>query len=187
MFHNISYATRVDGPVMDRTMIVVDAGSQPFQMRACSLIPAHGHVLIHRAVPDDSWSLPDGRVEPGEAAAETLRREVIEEIGCDAEIGPLGFVIETFFRMGGRDDHKLVFSVSTRRFRRHCRSVRTTSSIGAVTAPRISSSVGPFPIPPVSCAGTSARRCCATCWRTCRTRCSITLTTTLSSRSHHDA
>lgn len=90
-------------------MIVLDAGVRRFQMRACALIRANGHVLIHRAVPDEIWALPGGRVEHGEAAAETLSREIREEIGCDGRIGPLRFVIENFFRMGGRDAHEIGF------------------------------------------------------------------------------
>ena len=93
-------------------MIFIDAGTRRFQLRACALIRTPGHVLIHRAVTDRSWSLPGGRVEHGEAAAETLRREVLEELGSDAEIGPLRFLIENFFRenffrMDGCEAHEL--------------------------------------------------------------------------------
>lgn len=90
-------------------MIVLDAGVRRFQMRACALIRLDGHVLIHRALPDEIWALPGGRVEHGEAAAETLRREIGEEIGSEASVGPLRFLIENFFRMGGRDAHEIGF------------------------------------------------------------------------------
>lgn len=95
-------------------MIVLDAGVRRFQMRACALIRSHGHVLIHRAVPDTIWALPGGRVEHGEAAAETLAREMQEEIGSDATVGPLRFLIENFFRMGGRDAHEIGFYFDVR-------------------------------------------------------------------------
>lgn len=90
-------------------MIVLEAGARRFQMRACAIIRSGGHVLIHRAVPDTIWALPGGRVEHGEAAAETLRREMVEEIGSDATVGPLRYLIENFFRMGGRDAHEIGF------------------------------------------------------------------------------
>jgi 8-oxo-dGTP pyrophosphatase MutT (NUDIX family) len=93
----------------ERTMLVLDAGVRRFQVRACALIRDRDHVLIHRAVPDTIWALPGGRVEHGEPAAEALQREVREEIGCDATVGPLRFVIENFFHMGGRDAHELGF------------------------------------------------------------------------------
>ncbi|MBN8962637.1 MAG: NUDIX domain-containing protein [Rhizobiales bacterium] len=90
-------------------MIVMDAGSSRFQFRAGALIWCNGHLLIHRAVADPSWSLPGGRVEFHEAGAETLAREIAEEIGCAATIGPLRFVIENFFELGGRKAHEIGF------------------------------------------------------------------------------
>ncbi|MGG6894264.1 NUDIX hydrolase [Rhizobium sp. BR 315] len=92
-----------------RTMIVMDAGISRFQLRAGALIRSNGHLLIHRAVGDAFWSLPGGRVEFHEAGAETLAREIEEEIGCRATIGSLRFVIENFFEFVGRRVHEVGF------------------------------------------------------------------------------
>jgi ADP-ribose pyrophosphatase YjhB (NUDIX family) len=46
-------------------------------------------LLTRRANPPQLWTLPGGRVEPGEAAVDAARRELMEETGVDAEI--LGF------------------------------------------------------------------------------------------------
>ncbi|HWT60655.1 MAG TPA: NUDIX domain-containing protein [Rhizobium sp.] len=92
-----------------RTMIVLDASNSRFQLRAGALIRANGHILIHRVVGDSFWVLPGGRVEFHEAGAETLAREIEEEIGCTATVGPLRFVIENFFELAGRRVHEVGF------------------------------------------------------------------------------
>lgn len=46
-------------------------------------------LLIRRGHPpaEGMWSLPGGRIEPGETAAEAAAREVLEETGLEVEIG----------------------------------------------------------------------------------------------------
>jgi len=46
-------------------------------------------LLIRRAHPPEAgrWSLPGGRVEPGETVSEAAAREVAEETGLDVEVG----------------------------------------------------------------------------------------------------
>jgi 8-oxo-dGTP diphosphatase len=44
-------------------------------------------VLVHRPKYDD-WSLPKGKVEPGETIEQTARREVAEETGLTCRLGP---------------------------------------------------------------------------------------------------
>ncbi len=90
-------------------MVVMDAGESRFQLRAGGLIRTNGHILIHRAVGDPFWVLPGGRVEFHEAGAETLAREIEEEIGCTAVVGPLRFVLENFFELAGRRVHEVGF------------------------------------------------------------------------------
>ncbi|PWR19217.1 NUDIX hydrolase [Zavarzinia compransoris] len=88
-------------------MIVLDAGPSRFQLRAAALIRAGDHVLVHSPAGENIWSLPGGRVEFGESAAETLAREIREELSRAAAIGPLRCLIENYFTLDGRDVHEL--------------------------------------------------------------------------------
>lgn len=57
-----------------------------------ALFDARGRLLlVRRGHPPDAgrWSLPGGRVEPGEDDAAALRRELAEETGLRARIGAL--------------------------------------------------------------------------------------------------
>ena len=53
-------------------------------------------LLIRRGRPpmEGRWSLPGGRVEPGERLEEAVRREILEEAGLEVRVGPLVEVIE---------------------------------------------------------------------------------------------
>jgi 8-oxo-dGTP diphosphatase len=51
------------------------------------LLAIHSHDAV-----GDWYSLPGGGQHPGETVHQALRRECLEEIGCDVEIGRLRFV-----------------------------------------------------------------------------------------------
>jgi 8-oxo-dGTP diphosphatase len=50
-----------------------------------------GRLLISQRMPEDTlggyWEFPGGKVEPGEDLKVALRRELVEELGIDTEIG----------------------------------------------------------------------------------------------------
>ena len=62
-------------------------------------------LLVERGRPpgEGLWSVPGGRLEPGETLAQAVAREVREETGLVVEVGPFVCVIE---RIG--DDHHFV-------------------------------------------------------------------------------
>lgn len=76
--------------------------------------PARGHELIARGViiesnsvlvnrsrnaktGEDYCALPGGHVDPGENCRETVRREIIEELGCATRVGDLLLVTESVY------------------------------------------------------------------------------------------
>jgi len=61
-------------------------------------------LLIRRGTPplEDSWSLPGGRIEWGERAADAALRELKEETGCDADLIGLIDVVDAV--LGKRAD-----------------------------------------------------------------------------------
>jgi 8-oxo-dGTP diphosphatase len=63
-------------------------------------------LLIRRGTPplEDSWSLPGGRIEWGERAADAGLRELNEETGCSAEIVGLIDVVDGLLSRRGAAD-----------------------------------------------------------------------------------
>jgi 8-oxo-dGTP diphosphatase len=61
-------------------------------------------LLIRRGTPprQGEWSLPGGRIEPGERAVEAALRELHEETGVEAEITGLIAVVDGLFPEAGR-------------------------------------------------------------------------------------
>lgn len=92
-----------------RELITFTSGDRAFNMRAVAVILHNEQVLIHRAVNEDFWTLPGGRVELGEPAAETIRREMQEELEVGVEVVRLLWLVENFFEYAGKRWHEVAF------------------------------------------------------------------------------
>lgn len=62
-------------------MSAVAAALPPFQTVAAVITDAHGRVLLVRKRSSGTFIQPGGKREPGEAALQTLARELREELG----------------------------------------------------------------------------------------------------------
>ena len=76
-----------------------------------AIIRREGRILICRRKADQQhplkWEFPGGKLEPGETAAEALRRELQEELAIQAEIG--GEIERYEFCYPGRRPILLIF------------------------------------------------------------------------------
>ena len=75
---------------------------------AAALILREGEVLIGQRRPDQpmalQWEFPGGKIEPGESPEQALARELEEELGIHAVIGPRVTHIRHNYRHGGAVD-----------------------------------------------------------------------------------
>jgi 8-oxo-dGTP diphosphatase len=75
---------------------------------AAALIVREGQVLIGQRRPDQpmasQWEFPGGKIEAGESAEQALVRELDEELGIQAVIGPRVTRIRHNYRHGGAVD-----------------------------------------------------------------------------------
>src|ERR1700736_6881435 len=69
----------------------------PPQLRVAAIITRRDQILLveHRKRGQRYWVLPGGRLEGHESLDAALRRELKEELGLEARVGPLAIVCET--------------------------------------------------------------------------------------------
>lgn len=89
--------------------ITIDVGDYKLNVRAAGIMIHNGKILVHRNINYDHYALIGGRVEIGENSADTIKREVKEELGKDIDITGYVATIENFFEMKGSKFHEILF------------------------------------------------------------------------------
>jgi ADP-ribose pyrophosphatase YjhB (NUDIX family) len=92
-------------------MIILRGERATFSVRvaAVALDPAGKRVLIHRGPTDPFWTLPGGRVELMESAADALKREMLEELSVETTVERLLWIVDNFFVYEGKQRHEIAF------------------------------------------------------------------------------
>lgn len=78
-----------------------------FNYRVVGVWINDNHILIHKNVKDDFWSLPGGRVEVGEESRFALQREFMEELGYQVKVDQLLWTVENFFEYDEKNFHEI--------------------------------------------------------------------------------
>lgn len=89
--------------------ITIDVDDYKLNVRTAGVMIHNGKILVHKNVHSDHYALIGGRVEIGENSADTVKREIKEELGKDIEITGYISTIENFFEMKGSKYHEIMF------------------------------------------------------------------------------
>ena len=89
--------------------ITINVEDYKLNVRAAGVIIHNGKILAHKNINSDHYALIGGRVEIGESSANTIKREIKEELGKDVEITGYISTIENFFEMKGSKYHEIMF------------------------------------------------------------------------------
>lgn len=76
-----------------------------FHYRVAGLIEQNGKFLIQKIDGYDYYILPGGHVKLGESSRAAIRREILEEVGCNIQLSKLFCVHENFYMKDGVLEH----------------------------------------------------------------------------------
>ncbi|MBN1153458.1 NUDIX hydrolase [candidate division KSB1 bacterium] len=90
-------------------MLTFKQDNNVFRYRSVAVAIKDGCVLIHKQADTDYWSLPGGRCEFHETSAETIAREMEEELGEKITVTRLLWVSENFYSTKRHKYHEVAF------------------------------------------------------------------------------
>lgn len=89
--------------------ITIDIEDYKLNIRSAAIIIHNNKLLVHKNINSDHYALVGGRVQIGETSEETVKREVLEEIGKEINITGYYATIENFFESKGSKYHEILF------------------------------------------------------------------------------
>ena len=91
---------------MDLTVVL---DNQKLNIRSCGIIIHDNKLLVHNNINESHVALVGGRVKIGENSEDTLKREILEEMGKEIEIVEYVSTIENFFDADDMPYHEIMF------------------------------------------------------------------------------
>ena len=91
---------------MDLTVVL---DNKKLNIRACAVIIHENKLLVHNNINESHIALVGGRVKIGESSEQTLKREILEEMGKEIEILEYVSTIENFFDADDMPYHEIMF------------------------------------------------------------------------------
>lgn len=89
--------------------ITLDVEGYKLNVRAAVIILHNNKILVHRNAKSNHYALIGGRVTIGENSAQTVKREMQEELAKEIELTGYYSTIENFFELGGSKYHEIMF------------------------------------------------------------------------------
>lgn len=89
--------------------LTLDVEEYKLNIRAACLIKHNNKILFHKNTKSSHYCIIGGRIEIGETSEQTIKREIMEELGKEIEITGYIATIENFFEMKGKKYHEYMF------------------------------------------------------------------------------